>query len=262
MSLDWLLRRRESLFYLFFILTFVNRFFFDWQSFPEDLRSPNWFFQIFSLSLFLRNLEALQIAWLIFGVLCILDFWRGPSRFIFLFLTTATFSIQNSFGPPFRHEYLPYLFLLVVTFVPRDRGAAKPYYWLGRMTWVLMFFGAGISKLINSGWAWTRAENLTYFLALENAKRSAFSEAHAYILETFCGAPMLLTWSLTLILLMELSYPLALCAKRAAIFYLSLSLFVQLAVMFFMNIRFYEHWLGIVFWLPILFSPKGKSTYS
>lgn len=168
------------------LAVFAREDFSQWALVPEIFWVPHGFFAAFEIPIFAEpTLRVLQGVWKLALVTATLGLWTRSSLGVACIVGGYLLSIANNFGKVGHGEAVAVLVLLVLALsrcgdavsidsLLRVRrtlpGGVSPagqpsghYRWPIRAVWTitsLILFSAGYSKLYNSGWEWTDAENL------------------------------------------------------------------------------------------------------
>jgi hypothetical protein len=123
------------------------------------------------------------------------------------------------------------------------------YTWPVRAAWVtfaLIFFAAGVSKLRHSGLEWIFSDNMAFLLTRAKYNDDALSSLGFY-LSQYSLLPQLLAAATVAL---ELLYPLALFSRKARWFIVPSVFFMQVGIWVFMGVSFPQFLICNLFWIP------------
>lgn len=250
-----------------------------WGAVPKGFYDPIWLFQRLHLHVlpdpYMGQLAALWKASLL---LSFVGFVTRVSTVVAFVLGVYLIGVPYNFG---KTDHMTALVVFVLGIMAlswsgdawsidalfrRKRGAAPPppsgeYRWPVRAVWVAMsvvFFAAGMAKLMQGGLAWVTSEHFQISLVQRfydpnppTVRLGLWLAAHPLLARTFAGVS----------LLGELLFPLALVSRRARAVLPPLLLAMQLGIGLLMNVWFYTFMFVYVFWVrwDRLLSPRLKS---
>lgn len=131
----------------------------------------------------------------------------------------------------------------------RLREPSAEYTWPIRFIWVLMvlvFFGAGVSKLRHSGLEWVLPENMVYTLIRHHYSHNPPTSLGLYLAESrwFCFMMAIGT------IATEVAAPLALFSRRLRIFLVLSLLLMQLGIWILLGVLFLPFFVCYPLWIP------------
>lgn len=132
----------------------------------------------------------------------------------------------------------------------RDGGKDGEYTWPIRLVWfvmVMVFFGAGISKLRHSGIAWAAPENLArIILASYYGSSFPWNSAGLHIAQSSVACLGIGIGTLVL----EIGAPVSLFSRRLRPFFVGGLFLMQVGIQIIMGAGFLSFLAGYVFWIP------------
>jgi hypothetical protein len=134
---------------------------------------------------------------------------------------------------------------------PGRNPVSPEYGWpiqLMRTVICLVFFGAGVSKLQQSGLAWILSDNLQLQLGARSMPAAAWLISSPQLCRFLAGSTIFI----------EALHPLALFSRMLACIFVPGAILLLISIWIFMDIRFVSLMLAHVFWLPWFVYPGSK----
>jgi predicted DCC family thiol-disulfide oxidoreductase YuxK len=123
------------------------------------------------------------------------------------------------------------------------------YTWPVRLVWVLfilVFFGAGISKIRHSGLEWIFSDNMRYLLIRHHYTHEPLTSWGLYLAQYNWLCQLLAAATLVL----EGGSPIALFSHRLRLLIIPSLFFMQVGIWALMGVRFLEYLFCFLFWIP------------
>jgi hypothetical protein len=240
-----------------------------WADVPGEFWQPVSFFAWSpALRLSAAWLQVLGVLFKTALLLSALGLWTRSSVAVAVLSGMLVLGMPNNFGKV-HHTAGPVVLFMAILALSRcgdrysldslwSKAAAPPspsaeYGWPRRAVCaviVLIYFSAGLSKLLISGWSWASADNISNMI---------LSHAHYHV-----SGPSVWTWAALLVaqsaflsgtvgvasLLIELTCPLALFSRRAALLLVPALILMQLGIRITMGPDFSSVMFAHVFWIP------------
>jgi hypothetical protein len=263
------------LFYAWVVAYYLNWDFRELDFFPIEFFRPWGFFKLFHLMpLPSSTLDILQVIWkgslimscvgLLTPIAAALSFFIGfyllglNYNYGFLHWTDAItiLVLGVMWLAPCADVFSFDSYLNLFCLPPSETKSQRQYGWpirLVQFIWVTVFFAAGLSKIRNSGLEWITSDTLS--LALRHSEYSFYMRPWAKlifpIVEWVSYQKMLCHIIAAMVLLLELSTPLALFSRRARLIIIPCVFCMQIAITFFLYLRFLPHYIPVyAFWVP------------
>jgi hypothetical protein len=260
------------LFFGAFFLFYLREDFSAWGEVSESFWMPIDLFELLHLSALSGSLLAVvQSVWKVsLALSCIGIFTRPSTIFSFVF-GVYLLGLPNKFGKVNHYDALVVIVLGIMAVSRcgdacsvdrlihrgRQRGgswdvtprASGEYTWPVRAVWVtlaLIFFAAGVSKLRHSGLEWIFSENMAVLLIKARYVDDPLT-SFGFYLSQYSWVPQLLAAAT---IALEVSYPLALFSRRARWLIVPSVFFMQVGILVFMGVAFYEFLICNLFWIP------------
>lgn len=262
-----------------FYLIGLNKFFPMWKNVPLELWRPHGLL-IFFPELFIQNhFSVLILIWQLSFIFCILGLFYRLNVLLNLSLGTIIIGYCHGFGTYF-HIYMPIILCnLILAFSPAnlcfsldklfwkknssqiDNIFAKLSIFNVKMIICLVYFSAGISKLINGGISWVYSDTLrNYFVgAFLNYPDINYLPRKLALSRYLYEWPLICKILAGLTILFELTLPLALF-KRFRYYILTFVVF-QISVYFLLYLSFMSFFVIFSVWLPALIAPLLTSKF-
>lgn len=131
----------------------------------------------------------------------------------------------------------------------RPAGRSGEYTWPVRTVWLtmaLVFFAAGVSKLVNSGADWVLSDNLAIMLV----QKVYYDSPQTSWGLTLAQYPWLCRFLMGVTLVGELAYPLALVSRRARWLLVPSLVLIQVGIRLVLGPDFKAFLVSNVFWVP------------
>jgi hypothetical protein len=239
-----------------------------WGSVPASWRDPIWIFERLHLPILSdRALAVLGPLWKLSLLLSCFGLATRVSTAVAFALGAYLIALPYNFG---KTDHMTALVLWTLgilalsrcgdawsvdALIRRRLGRPPPspsgeYRWSVRAVWLTMcvvFFAAGMAKLMRGGLAWVFSEHMAislvqqhYSLDPPDVTWGLFIARHAWMAQLMAGASLLL----------ELAAPLALFSRRARWVLPALLLAMQLGIAVLMNVWFTRFMFVYVFWVP------------
>jgi hypothetical protein len=260
------------LFFGAFFLFYLRADFSAWGEVSESFWMPIDLFELLHLSALSSSLLAVvQSIWKVSLALSCMGIFTRTSTISSFVLGVYLLGLPHNFGKVEHSDALVVIVLGVMAvsrcgdacsidrliWRVRQRGVSSgeppqvsgEYTWPVRAVWVtfaLIFFAAGVSKLRHSGLEWIFSDNMAFLLTKANYNDDALSSLGFY-LSQYALLPQLLAAATVAL---EVSYPLALFSRKARWLVVPSVFFMQVGIQVFMGVTFYEFLICNLFWIP------------
>jgi hypothetical protein len=260
------------LFFGLMFLYYLDTDFSAWAEIDKFFLKPIWLFRQFHLPLLTKDqLEIVQIAWkAALGLSCI-GLLTRPSTVVSFALGIYLLAVRHNFGKV-SHEDAVLVFVLGIMALsrcgdglsidrlfsrPRTSGVPQPippilsgeYTWPVRAVWLvtaLIFFAAGVSKIMKTGMEWVISDNMTILLLQFDYRNSPLTSWGFYIARYGWICQILSAATIVF----ETGFPLALFSRRARWVIVPAMASIQLWIQILMGIYFTQFMIVYVFWIP------------
>ena len=260
------------LFFGAFFLFYLRSDFSAWGEVSESFWMPVGIFKVLPLSALSGSLlVAMQTIWKISLALSCIGIFTRPSTITSFVLGMYLLGLPQSFGKIQHNDALVVIVLGIMALSRcgdaysidqlmwrgRQRGgssserlrASGEYTWPVRAVWVtfaLIFFAAGVSKLRHSGLEWIFSDNMATLLIRSVEDAYALLPWGVYLTQ-YSWLPQLLAAGTVAI---EISYPLALFSRKARWIIVPSVFFMQIGIWVFLGPPFPEFLICNLFWVP------------
>lgn len=243
----------------------------EWTRVPRVFYRPVWPFSVFNAGVpSERLIICLEVLWVCVLALAALGLFTRIAVFASLLLSLYLMGLPNNFGKIGHGDQAMVLTMLILLLarcgdalaldhmIAAGRTTASSptlipsseYRWPIRMVWLLtalVFFAAGITKLVRCGWPWISSDNFSIMLI------------HAH----YFGNPPPTTLGLVIAklpwlchglalgtILLEIGFPLALFGHRLRMTIVPTAFLMQLSIGLLLGVWFYQFLLLYIFWVP------------
>jgi hypothetical protein len=242
-----------------------------WADKPDSLWMPVWLFEVLQLPVLSSgSITLLHTVWTIsLATSCVGLFTRASTISSFI-LGVYLLGLPLNFGKVSHGEALVVFVLGIMAlsrcgdscsidrFIRKARQGSEPsvqrprvrgeYTWPVRAVWVLfalMFFGAGVAKLRESGLEWIFSDNMAILLMRAQMQGQAVLPFASYVREYPWLGQLVAAGTIAV----EVGYPLALLSSRARWILVPGAFFMQIGISLLMGITF-SSWLILnLFWV-------------
>jgi hypothetical protein len=259
------------LFFGSMFLFYLQIDFSGWAEVDEFFWKPIWLFNKFHLPLLSKGqLEIAQLIWkAALGLSCI-GLLTRPSTVVSFVLGIYILGIRHNFGK-ISHEDAILVFVLGIMALSRcsdvlsvdqflarlrKRNAPPPnqpimsgeYTWPIRAVWLVMalvFFAAGMSKIMKAGLEWVLSDNMSILLLQFDYRNSPLTSWGFYIARYGWICQILAAATI----IFETGFPLALLSRKARWVIVPAMASIQLWIQILMGIYFTEFMIVYLFWI-------------
>jgi hypothetical protein len=260
------------LFFGAFFLFYLRSDFSAWGEVSESFWMPVGIFKVLHLSALSGSLlAAIQIIWKISLALSCIGIFTRPATICSFIFGAYLLGLPHNFGKIHHFDALVVIVLGIMAVSRcgdaysidqlmrrgRRRGASSSerlrasgeYTWPVRAVWVtfaLIFFAAGVSKLRHSGLEWIFSDNMAILLTRSVEDDHPLLPWGVYLVE-YSWLPQLLAAGT---IALEISYPLALFSRKARWVIVPSVFFMQIGIWVFMGPTFLQFLICNLFWVP------------
>jgi predicted DCC family thiol-disulfide oxidoreductase YuxK len=260
------------LFFGIFVTHYLGRDTSAWADVPDIFWMPIPLFKFLHLPVLSSNLLAiLDYTWKGALTLSCFGLLTRPSTVISFILGVYLLGLPQNFGKTHHVETLVVLIMGIMAFSRCGDGwsidrlirlwrrqdstqqmratLSGEYTWPIRLIWalfVLVFFGAGISKIRHSGLEWVLSDNMKYLLIRHHYSHEPLTSWGLYLAEYSWLCQLLAAATLVL----EIGSPLALFSHRLRSLIVPGLFFMQVGIWILMGVLFLEYLFCFLFWIP------------
>ena len=261
----------RALFFGSLLLYYIQTDFSEWAEIDNFFWKPIWLFSRFQLPLLSKDqLEIVQLVWkAALGLSCI-GLLTRPSTVVSFVLGTYILAVRHNFGK-ISHEDAILVFVLGIMAISRcgdglsiDRLLSRPrksevpplippimsgeYTWPIRTVWLvtaIIFFAAGVSKIMKTGMEWVISDNMSILLIQFDYRNSPLTSWGFYIARYGWICQILAAATI----IFETGFPLALLSRKARWIIVPVMASIQLWIQILMGIYFTQFMIVYVFWI-------------